>query len=72
MDEPVQPRQARGWAVKELAREDLEVYGKGELEERIADLEAEIARTRAQITKNQSGRAAAEALFSFKSSSDEA
>jgi len=66
MDEPVQPRQARGWALKEVSREDLELYGIGELEDRIADLEAEIARTRAQISKNASGRAAAEALFSFK------
>ena len=45
-------------------REDLELFGADELHERIAALEAEIARVRAQIARKQSTRAAADALFS--------
>jgi uncharacterized small protein (DUF1192 family) len=56
-------RRARGQALAELAREDLELYGVEELHERIEALEAEIARMRAMISKKQSGRAAADALF---------
>ena len=62
-EEPVEVRRQRGQALVELAKEDLELYGVGELEERIADMEAEIARTRAQIDKKKAGRAAADALF---------
>jgi uncharacterized small protein (DUF1192 family) len=47
-----------------LSREDLDLHAVEELEERIATLEAEIARTRAQMSRKQAGRAAAEALFS--------
>ena len=63
MFEDVPVRRARGQAVAELAREDLELYGVDELGERIEALETEIARMRAMITKKQSGRAAADALF---------
>ncbi|HTX49177.1 MAG TPA: DUF1192 domain-containing protein [Caulobacteraceae bacterium] len=59
--EPV--RRPRGWAVVELTREDLEILALSDLEERIAALEAEIARTRAQMDKKRAGRAAADALF---------
>jgi uncharacterized small protein (DUF1192 family) len=63
MFEDVPVRRARGQAVAELAREDLELYGVDELHERIEALQAEIARMQAMITKKQSGRAAADALF---------
>ena len=59
--EPV--RRPRGWAIVEAAREDLELLAVGELEDRIEALEAEIARTRAQIDRKRAGRAAADALF---------
>jgi uncharacterized small protein (DUF1192 family) len=63
-DEPVEPRRARGAALLELAREDLDLYAIVDLEERIGILEDEIVRTRAQIERKRSGRDAADALFS--------
>ena len=57
-------RRPRGWALTELVREDLELLGVAELEERIEGLEAEIARVRAQIARKQAGKAAADAFFS--------
>ena len=63
-DEPAEARRARGQSLIDLAREDLDLYGVEELNERIAGLEAEIERARAQIHKKQAGRAAADALFS--------
>ena len=66
MDEAAETRRVRGWAVNELAREDLELYGQDELEERIEALTAEIARVQAQLDRKRSGREAADALFSFK------
>lgn len=63
MDEPVEPRAFRGDALNTAAHEDLEIYGVRELEERIAALEAEIVRTKAQLGKKKAGRAAADALF---------
>ena len=62
-DEPAEARRQRGQALIEAAREDLELYGVAELGERIADLEAEIARCRAQIERREATRAAADALF---------
>ena len=56
-------RKSRGWMLAELAREDLELFGVGELEERIKGLEGEIARVRAQIERKRAGRAAADAFF---------
>ena len=56
-------RRPRGWAVTELSREDLELFAVSDLEERVAALEAEIARTRRQMEKKRAGRAAADALF---------
>ena len=63
MDEPAEPRRLRGQAVVDLGREDLDLYAVEELEERVAGLTAEIERTRAQMEKKRSGRAAADALF---------
>ena len=65
LEEPVEPRRARGAALNDLAREDLELYAVEELEDRIALLEAEIGRTRAQLDRKRAGRAAADALFKF-------
>jgi uncharacterized small protein (DUF1192 family) len=67
MDEPVEPRQSRGWVLSQLAREDLELYGRDELEERIEALRAEISRVEGQLNRKRSSVAAADALFSFKS-----
>ncbi len=64
MDEPVNARVLRGQRLAEAMREDLELYGVAELEERIEALQAEIDRCRAQIERKQAGRAAADALFS--------
>ena len=63
MDEPAETRVSRGQRLTEAVREDLELFGVSELEERIAVLQAEIDRVRAQIDRKQAGRAAAEALF---------
>lgn len=64
MEEPAEARVLRGQRLAEAMREDLELYGVGELEERIEALEAEVARCRAQIERKRAGRAAADALFS--------
>jgi uncharacterized small protein (DUF1192 family) len=59
--EPV--RRPRGWALTEIAKEDLELLAASDLEDRIEALETEIARTRAQMDRKRAGRAAADALF---------
>jgi len=56
-------RRPRGWALVELAREDLELLAVADLEDRIEALGAEIVRTRAQLDRKRAGRAAADALF---------
>lgn len=63
-EEPAEARRQRGQSLIDLAREDLEMFGADELQERIAALQAEIERARAQIAKKQATRAAADALFS--------
>jgi uncharacterized small protein (DUF1192 family) len=63
-EEPAEARRQRGQSLIDLAREDLEMFGADELAERIEALEAEIARIRAQLSKKQATRAAADALFS--------
>jgi uncharacterized small protein (DUF1192 family) len=63
LEEPVEPRAFKGDALNAATPEDLETYGVAELEERIAALEAEIARTRTQLSKKKAGRDAANALF---------
>ncbi len=62
-EEPADIRRARGHILVDLAREDLDLWGVEELKERIALLEQEIGRTRAQMDRKQAGRAAADALF---------
>jgi uncharacterized small protein (DUF1192 family) len=63
MEEPAETRVGRGQRLTEAVKEDLELFGVSELEERIAVLQNEIERVRAQIDRKRSGRAAAEALF---------
>jgi len=64
MEEPADVRLGRGQRLHEAVREDLELYGVAELEERIEVLQAEIARVQAHIERKRAGRAAADALFS--------
>jgi len=59
--EPI--RRARGLALVELIREDLELFAASDLEERVEVLEEEIRRTRAQLDRKRAGRAAADAFF---------
>jgi uncharacterized small protein (DUF1192 family) len=66
MDEPADVRLGRGQRLAEVVREDLELFGVEELEDRIRTLEGETARARAQIHKKRAGRAAADALFGKK------
>src|SRR5690242_19707728 len=63
MDEPAEVRVQRGQRLLEAMREDLELFGVAELEERIEVLQSEIARVQAQIDRKRAGRAAADALF---------
>jgi uncharacterized small protein (DUF1192 family) len=63
LEDPAPPRRARGQALIDAAREDLDLYGVEELQERIELLQAEAARTHAQLERKQAGRAAADALF---------
>lgn len=67
MDEPADVRLGRGQRLIEATREDLELYGVEELEDRIQVLKGEIARVEAQLARKRSGRAAADALFAPKS-----
>jgi uncharacterized small protein (DUF1192 family) len=62
-EEPAEPRRTRGQALIEAAREDLDLFAVDELKERIAALQAEIDRTKSQMDRKLSGRAAADALF---------
>jgi uncharacterized small protein (DUF1192 family) len=62
MDEDDRPR-PRGDAASLLAKEDLSPYSQDELGERIALLEAEIARVAAHRQKKAAHRSAADALF---------
>ena len=65
-EEPAEARRQRGANLVDLTREDLDLWGVEELNERIELLSAEIERARAQIAKKQATRAAADALFSRK------
>lgn len=62
MDEDNLPR-PRGDAASLLAKEGLDSYSQAELLERIAVLEAEIARVRAHHGKADAHRRAADAIF---------
>ncbi len=66
IEDVAEPRPVRGDSLKALGREDLELYGCEELEERIDGLRAEIGRTEAQLKRKQAGKAAADALFSIR------
>lgn len=68
MEEPAEVRIARGQRLLEATREDLELYGVSELEERLEMLAAEAARVQAQIDKRHATRAAADALFGARPS----
>jgi len=63
MDEAEEVRRGRGAALEPVLKEDLELFSVGDLEERIALLEGEIDRCRAQIARKAAGREAADALF---------
>ncbi len=63
MDEPADVRIGRGQRLAEAVREDLELFGVAELEERIQVLRTEIGRVEAQLERKRAGRAAADALF---------
>ncbi|HEY5106530.1 MAG TPA: DUF1192 domain-containing protein [Caulobacteraceae bacterium] len=62
-EEPAEARRVRGQVLIDLSREDLELLGVSELEERVEALEAEAARCRAQMGRKQAVRSAADALF---------
>jgi uncharacterized small protein (DUF1192 family) len=64
--EDLEPRPQGGEALRALGREDLDLYAVDELHERIAALEAEIARSKAAIDGKSSKRSAADALFNFR------
>ena len=63
MDEPAEARVGRGQRLLEAVREDLDLFGVSELEERLEVLAAEARRVQTQIDKKRSGRTAADALF---------
>lgn len=63
----LEPRPQRGAALAALGREDLEIYSGEELHERIATLEAEIARIHAALEAKQAKKSAADALFNLGS-----
>jgi uncharacterized small protein (DUF1192 family) len=63
MDEPAEVRIVRGQRLAETVREDLDLFGVAELEERVETLRAEIVRVEAQLERKRAGRAAADALF---------
>ena len=65
MDEDL-PR-PKGDAADQLSKESLDPYSQAELGERIALLEAEIARVTAHRDKAAAHRSAADALFGGKS-----
>ena len=67
MFEDLEPRPVRGAPLAALAREDLDPYSVVDLQERIAALEAEIARSRKAIDGKSSQRNAADAMFNFRS-----
>ena len=62
MDEDDLPRQ-RDDAAAQLSRESLDTYSQTELMDRVALLEAEIARVKAHHAKAADHRKAADALF---------
>lgn len=67
MFEDLEPRPAQGAPLIALTREDLDGYSVEGLKERIAALEAEVARSQAAIDGKSNQRNAADALFNFRS-----
>ncbi|HSV04785.1 MAG TPA: DUF1192 domain-containing protein [Phenylobacterium sp.] len=67
MEEPAEVRVVRGQRLTEAVREDLELFGVVELQERLDILRSEIARVEAHIERKRAGRAAADALFGARS-----
>lgn len=65
VQEPDAPRTLRGWELAQALKEDLDLYSVEDLNERVGQLEAEIARVRAILDRKRNGRAAADALFSL-------
>jgi len=65
MDEDDLPRR-RGDAASQLSKESLDTYSQDELDERIAQCEAEIARVKAHRDKASAHRLAADAFFKPK------
>jgi uncharacterized small protein (DUF1192 family) len=68
LDESLPRSSGRGAALVEMAKEDLDLCGVEELQERIELLEAEIVRCKAARDRKMARRNDADALFSFKSS----
>jgi uncharacterized small protein (DUF1192 family) len=66
MEEAADVRVGRGQKLLEAVKEDLELFGIAELEERVEVLQSEIARVKAQMDRKRAGRAAADALFSSR------
>ena len=62
--EDLEPQRVRG-PLADLAREDLDLWSVEDCQERIAALEAEIARTRAAMSNKADRKSAADALFNF-------
>lgn len=69
MDDDDRPR-IRGDNASRLASESLDSYSQDELDIRITQLEAEIARVRAHGARAAAHRLAADALFAPKSAPD--
>ena len=63
MEDTEDVRRGRGVALESALKEDLELFSVDDLEERIALLEGEIERCRAQVRRKAAGREAADALF---------
>ena len=66
LDESLPRPSGRGAALVDLAKEDLDLCGVEELQERIQRLEAETERSRAALDRKRARRSDADALFSFK------
>lgn len=62
MDMDDLPRKKTG-PLTDLEKEDLSTISADDLSERVARLEAEIERTKQEITSKQASRAAADAFF---------
>ena len=64
-EDPDEPRFDRSQHLRELEREDLDLYSVGDLDERVERLKAEIARAEAKKIAKTGALSAADALFKF-------